>query len=413
MCLALGTKLQAELFLHTFSARLLQRDNLFLAISELIERDIYDTTILVQQASVMRQRIEQSINVNEEYHYLHLKDMLKNVINNKEKLASIDGGFVSQPVPVNASLESEYIPISIYHTRTMEESCKQLISFPDDLSDYHRFLNIPTFSDLVLAIESYDFTTVITNLRRNLDSFNMCSSQYSGFLNDVKAWTIHVHPAYDEPGTGFIYEEVAAPMLKQINWYEANVLNPYKKNEVTKLQLRDQLTDYQITDLVTNAETLQNAITSHFCKTMRDLVSAIQAELQTNYTKALRFLANFQSYLPNKQHFYRARAQKMLILRIPTAAFETSEILSFPILENETWKVWPPYMDIQYFVDNQIGIVFKNIDVSLFNVIEDEITSLDGRLHDYVNSINTYLQSLKSNLDSLRARSVVNDEFVL
>ena len=409
----LWTVLQTELFLLAFVPAFYKEIICSLPFSELIERDIYDTTILVQQTSVMRQSIEQSININEEYHYLHLKDMLKNVINNKEKLASIDGGFVSQPVLVNASLESEYIPSSIYQTRTMEESCKQLISFPEDLSDYHRFLNILTLSDLVFAIGSYDFTAVIANLHRNLDSFNMCSSQYSGFLNDVKAWTIHVHPAYDEPGTGFIYEEVAAPILKQINWYEANVLNPYRKNEVTKLQLRDQLTDNQITDLVTNAETLQNAITSQFSNTMRDLVSAIQAELQTNYTKALRFLANFQSYLPNRQDFYRARAKNMLIWRIPTAAFETSEILSFPIVENETWRVWPPHMDIEYFVDNHISNVFKTIDVSLFDVIEDKITSLDGKLNDYVNSINTYLQSLKSDLDILRAQSVVNDEFVL
>ena len=379
--------------------------------SELIERDIYDTTILVQQASVVRQRKELSTIVDEEYQHSHLNKLLNNMIHNKEMLA---GGFVAQPVPVNASLlESEYIPSSIYQSRKTEAICTWQISFPEDLSDYYQLLNIPKLSDLILAIESYDFKAVIRDLHSNFDLFNNCSSQYSGFLEEIKSWTLQVNPLHDELGNGFTFEEVAAAILADIDWYEENVLNPYKKNELTKLQLRDQLTDNQIIDLVTNAETVENTIITKFSNTIRALASEIQTELQANYTKALRYLANFQIYFPNKQDFYRGRAQRMLIWQIPTAMLETSEILSFQVPENEIWRVWPQYMDIQYFVDNQIRDVFKIIDVSLFDVIEDILTSMDGTLHDHVNSIYMDLEDLVYDLDSLRAKSIVNDEFVL
>ena len=381
--------------------------------SELIETDIYDTTILVQQTSYTKKRMQQSAILNEGSQYLHLMDLLQKMIRNKEMLAGLDGGFLAEPVSLNASLQSNYTPYSLYLTRQMETVCNTEISFPQDFSDYQRFMTIDTLSDLVLAIETYDFNAVLVKLHDNFNLFSQCASNYSAFLDGVKSWISLINLEYEEPGNDFIFEKVAAPILTHIEWYEANVLNPYKQNEISKLQLRDRLTDNRIADLVNSAENLLNSILSKFSDTLRASASALQTEFQTTCIETLRYLATFQGYFPNKQDIYLTLAKQMRAWQIPTATFEASDILSFQIPENETWRVWPLYMDIRYFVDNQINTVFKSIDKTLFDVIEDKLASIDRMLLDHVDLIDIHLKNLADHMDSLGATSVVDDEFVL
>ena len=383
-----------------------------LLFSELIENDIQDTTLLVQQASRAARLLVQSTSLNETYHFLHLMKLLENMLNTKEMLAGLDGGFLTKPISVNASLLGAFIPNNLYQSREIAENCKQNISFPEDLSQYQSFMVIRTLSGLVRAIESYDFSAVLVKLHKNLDLFNVCASNYSGFLNDAKMWITRI-PENDTPGNNFIYEEVANPILTLNEWYKRSILNPYKKSKVTKLQLRNILTDSKISDMINSAQTLQSSITSKYSSTMRNLVSNFQSLFKKSYTNALQYLADFQIYFPDKQEMFLTRAQQMAVWRIPSVTLEAEEILSFQISENETWRVWPQYMDIQYFVDNQINNAFKTIDISLFNVIEDTLTAIDRKMLDKVNAIDSHLQALKTDLDDLQARSVVNDEFVL
>ena len=313
------------------------------------------------------------------------------MINTKEMLVGVDGHILTEPVLGNASLRSEFTPHTLYQTRKMEEECRTNISFPEDLSEYQRFMAIQSLSDLVEAIEGYDFGAILVELHKNLKWFDRCTSNYTAFLDDVKLWTTGIQPAYDEPGANFIYEEEANPIHMLAELYESNILNPYKENKVTKLQLRNILIDAMTADIINSAETLQNSITAKYDSTMRELISNVRLVFKKIYTNALQYLAAFQIYFPDKQGTFLTRAQGMKIWQIPTVTLDATGILSFQISENESWRVWTQYMDIQYFVDNQINNAFKVIDISVFGVIEDTLGSIDRLMLDKVTAIDSEL----------------------
>ena len=391
------------------TAKRLLSYNSILILSELIQKDIHDTTILVQQAHQAKWLMEKAALQNESYYYGHIMTLVEQMIYNKQMLDGVDGEFLTQRL---GTLETTYyIPKNIYRTRQLAYECDAL-SFPTNLSEYENFRLISNLTGLVVAIDEYPFSSVLLHLHNNLSLFDRCSSNYSMFLEEVNSWVSQL-TSMNTIEFDFIFEEIASPFLGNIDWYTSYLLNTYERNEVTKLQLSNRLNDDQVADIVNNAEIIQNSITSKVGDPMRDWTSLYKAAVETAYTITLQYLSTFQIHFPDQQAMFRTLARQMAVWRIPAVTVEAADIISYKVLENETWRVWPDYMDIQYFVDNQISNVFKDIDSSVFSVIENRLSSIDRTLQDHVSAIQNLLKDLKNDFDALKTSSEVGDEFIL
>ena len=380
-----------------------------LLFSELIKKDIHGTTILVQQARHAKWLMEKAALHNESYYHAHIMTLVEQMIYNKKMLDGLNGGFPTQPLGTTEA--TYYIPKNLYRTRQLAYECDG-ISFPTNLADYEHFRLISNLTDLVVAIDGYPFSSVLLHLHNNLSLFDSCSSNYPMFLDDVNFWVSQL-TGMNAIEFEFIFEEIASPFLENINWYISNLLNPYENNEVTKLQLSNRLDGDKIADIVNNAGVIQNSITSEFGGPMRFWISVYQGALKTAYTITLQYLAIFQIHFPDQQDVFRTLARQMEVWKIPTITLEDANVISFQVLENETWRVWPDYMDIRYFVDNQISNVFKEIDSSVFAAIENRLSSIDHALQGHVSAIENLLKELKNDFDALKESSEVQDVFVL
>ena len=335
--------------------------------------------------------------------------LVEQMIYDNKLLDGLDGRFLTQPLGTPET--NDYIPQNLYRTRQLAYECDR-ISFSSNPSDYEHFRLISNLTDLVVAINEYPFSSVLLHLHGNLSLFDRCSSNYSMFLYEVNFWVSQL-TWMNAIEFEFIFEEIASPFLANINWYTSNLLNPYEKNEVTKLQLSNRLDDDKIADIVNNAGVIQNSITSTFGDPLRYWTSVYEAALKTAYTITLQYFAIFQIHFPDQQDVFRTLARDMEVWKIPVVTLEDADIISFKVLKNETWRVWPYYMDIQYFVENQINNVFKEIDSSVFSVIENSLSSIDRTLQGHVSAIENILKDLKDDFDTLKEFSEVGDEFIL
>ena len=385
----------------------------FLALTDLIENDIRSTTILVQQAAQVKRRVDNLSIDNVTYYYLHLIDLVEKMIYDKQMLVGTSGRILAQPVRLNLSHTDYYIPQNFYPTRQFSNMCENEISFPENVSTYDKLRAIRNLTSLLHAIEKYPFSTELWKLHKNLKIFHICSSNYSMFLNEVKSLLVQISASPNGPGQNFIFEDVASPLLADSDWYMSNILGPYQANEVTKLQLGSRLSFNKISDIVSNAESVRASIVSKYSDYMRPIVSSFQTGFGIVYKNILQKLATFQLHFPEQHDVFRDRAKQMVVWQIPGVTLEAADILSFRISENETWRTWPDYMDIQYFVDNQFNNVLKDIDVWLFDIMEDKLASIDQTLQGYISRINTQMDDFRTDLDKLETESIVNDGFVL
>ena len=335
--------------------------------------------------------------------------LLDRAIYDKRMMNGIDGEFLKQSLGTPEA--NYYIPKNLYRTRQLAYECDG-ISFPINLSDFERFRLISNLTGLVIAIDEYPFSSVLLHLHSNLSLFDRCSSNYSMFLEEVNSW-ISQFTSMDAIEFDFIFEEIASPFLANIDWYTSNLLHPYEKNVVTKLQLSNRLDDDKVADIVNNAGLIQNGITSKVGDPIRVWTALYQAAFKNAYTTALHYLSTFQIHFPDQQDMFRTLARQMEVWRIPAVTLEAADVVGFKMLENETWRVWPDYMDIQYFVVNQTSGVFKDIDSSVFSVIENRLSSIDRTLQDHISAIENLLKDLKDDFGALKKFSEVGDEFIL
>ena len=337
-------------------------------------------------------------------------NLLKDMIYNKNILGGVEGDLLIQPF--SSSINSSYIPNYLIAYRQSFLICATL-SFPTNLSDYEQFREINNLTGLVYTIEKHPFGSVLRDLHNNLSAFDDCFSNYSMFLENVNSWMAELTSVLTEPGEGFIFEEVASPFLAEMRWYRSNLLYPYEDNEIAKLQLSARLNEEKIANIVFSAYKILKSITSEFSYVIRVSTSLFRKQFKDVYTTALHHLITFQKHFTDRQDMFRTRANQMKIWQIPAVTLDVPNILSFKMFENQTWRVWPAYMDIQYFVDNQITNVFKLIDRFAFYVIEEKLLSIDRTLQDHVSAIEKSLQELRNDLNILKVKSAVDSEFIL
>ena len=147
---------------------------------------------------------------------------------------------------------------------------------------------------------------------------------------------------------------------------------------------------------------------------MRLVLDKLYQNTTTIYFEALSYLSEMQVYFADElESIFLKHARSLSMLRVPQLRLDDVDMVSYKYNLMDIWKVWPDYMDMEYFAKHQVNNVFKEIKLNFFDKAHDILSKIDMELEQHVNDIEISLLSLKSMLDDYAETSKIDERLVV
>ena len=323
--------------------------------------------------------------------------MWDNLMQNLKLLHTLQDIHIDQ----NSSVRTKYTPITIFPDRVWHDNCAGL-GFETELQPSE-----------VESVSLDNLTMLKKKLHDYALQYTVCTSFYKDLILEIQRWYTGLQ--YKEPtwNTGFIFEEVALPVLNDLEWIENIVWRPFKRSEKTKLNISTLFTQKKKLSIIANADHLKTRIMESYSNNIRFLLSELYQNTTIIYSEALSYLGNLQVYFDDEmQLMFHKHAKNISMLRVPQLQLNDANNVTFKYNARDVWKVWPHYMDIAYFEKHQVTNVFKEIKLHFFDQANDILSEIDLEIERRVNDIEISLNSLKSELDDFTEKSKLDENLV-
>ena len=308
-----------------------------------------------------------------------------------------------------------YTPRTFFPDRDTAYFCTETIrNFRINITQDIKSIN-SNMSDILLSLQKLNFDVVIEDLYNFSDTFNLCTSFYKNFINDVSSYyqrvinTKFVHiPKTD------VFEVLAEDVLKDLVWLQTDLLKSYQTARRTKLDLAYMATTTELSGIISRLKLMKSEVRNQFINTWLSLIDDIGVNSGIVYKTTLKYLQKFQVYFDNNQQRYLDKAKAMDIWRIPEVAIDAANVIRFRLTDDEYWQSWPHYMDIDYFTKNQLGNIRSEIEQVFFYTLSSIIFDIEGNIASYTANIGTLLQNdLYQVMDDYKASSYLDNSFVM
>ena len=238
---------------------------------------------------------------------------------------------------------------------------------------------------------------VLDFLSKNLTMFVSCMSEYKYFIKEVKTWYDTTRLAMT-PGIAINYETIAQLVISDRDLV-TTLIAELAKGQQSVRTLGEIMTEDATRSMVLNVESVQDIIHHDIVKVLYGYIDDQHLQLIDVYTSMLTYLSKFQSYFTMHPGHFLDQARHLQLWRQPQATPDGTHRFNFTIDSDEVWKTWPEFMDISFFVKNQLPLFFEAFEMIYHDILEEQIYDTDlltqGLRDDIEKSMRHFLLALQ------------------
>ena len=200
-------------------------------------------------------------------------------------------------------------------------------------------------------------------------------SEYKHFIQEVKTWYDTTRLAMT-PGIAINYETIAQLVISDRDLV-ITLITELAKGQQSLRTLREIMTEDATRSMVLNVESVQDIIHHDIVKVLYGYIDNQHLQLIDVYTSVLTYLRKFQSYFSMHPSHFLDKARQLTLWRQPRATPDGTHHYNFTINRDEIWKTWPEFMDISFFVENQLPLFFEAFEMIYHDILEEQIYDTD------------------------------------
>ena len=292
-----------------------------------------------------------------------------------KKLRSVGQASVALSIAYSGS-GATYSPNTLYQTRSFEHDCSTSLNF--DIVPDVTFLpveHITNVSSFISNLRDLPYGPMLDFLSKNLTMFVSCMSEYKHFIQEVKTWYDATRLAMT-PGIAINYETIAQLVISDRDLV-TTLITELAKGQLSIRTLGEVMTEDATRSMVLNLESVKDVIHQDVVKVLFWHIDNQHLQLIDVYTSMLTYLNKFQSYFSMHPGHFLDQARQLELWRQPQATPDGTHHFNFTIDRDDIWKTWPEFMDISFFVENQLPLFFEAFGMIYHDILEEQIYDTD------------------------------------
>lgn len=330
----------------------------------------------------------------------------------------------------NIPVESRFLlwaPDRLWTSRGRSEECAAV--FLDESLNYMELkflLNITLHNWYMLDIDGLEspgaqLLSMIWDRQAQISNITDCAREYKLVVNDALNNLNALDAAFNnslETDFQFEYENVLEYVQEElfvmngnITWLTKN-LESYAKNETTKIELSELLTDSSVDALDQTMDSVLSKMDIHALVLLQKATENTKTNVRKWLHKALASMTTLVPYFDNGN--LEADARTLLIWRVPVAELDTPDILRYTYQATETWRTWPMTTTILDLITTHVDEdIITDIVAAYGEVLYNEMYAVQLEFNIAKKAAVATFQTLVDDLSAFRQQSNIDKDFIL